>query len=164
MTVLTRDFLPQLKELDDRTIEAVEVPEWSVNGEPLTVYVRGLSGTDRDEFDMSMIEERRDSKGRRSQELNYSNLRARLVVRAVVDSDNPATAQLVFTPADIPWLGTKSAQGLQRVFAVAQRLSGLGNDDIEELTKELGKAPTDGSGTPSLLTSDTEASQTPSEQ
>jgi hypothetical protein len=143
--VLTRD---QIKVVDDRKIESVDVPEWGG-----MVYVRGLSGTDRDSFEMAMIESTRGTKGRRTQEVNLRNLRAKLVVRTAVDSDSPETAKPIFEMADVEWLGRKSAQALQRVYAVAQRLSGLSNEEVEELTVDLGEDQSDGSGSdsPSLL-------------
>jgi hypothetical protein len=139
-TVLTRD---QIKVVDDRKIESVEVPEWGG-----MVYVRGLSGTDRDSFEMAMIEQSR-GKGKRTQEVNLRNLRAKLVVRTAVDSDDTETAKPIFEMADIEWLGRKSAQALQRVYAVAQRLSGLSNEEVEELTTDLGEGQSDDSGSDS---------------
>ena len=147
-TVLTRDAI---RAVDARKIESVEVPEWGGS-----LFVRGLSGSDRDAFEMAMIEQK---KGKR-QEINLRNLRAKLVVRAVVDSDDPATAKPLFSPEDVDWLGKKSAAALQRVYAVAQRLSGLSNEDVEELTEELGEEESDGSGSDSPLLSATAPSQT----
>lgn len=142
-TVLTRD---QIKIVDDRKIEAVEVPEWGG-----MVYVRGLSGTDRDSFEMAMIEQKSGGKGRRTQEVNLRNLRAKLVVRSAVDGEDPETAKPIFEMADVEWLGRKSAQALQRVYAVAQRLSGLSNEDVEELTTDLGEGQSGDSGSDSPL-------------
>jgi hypothetical protein len=141
--VLTRD---QIKIVDDRRIEAVEVPEWGG-----VVYVRGLSGTDRDSFEMAMIEQRSAKGGRRTQEVNLRNLRAKLVVRTAVDSDDTETAKPLFEMADVEWLGRKSAQALQRVYAVAQRLSGLSNEEVEELTVDLGEGQSGDSGSDSPL-------------
>ena len=149
-TVLTRD---QIQIVDDRKIEAVEVPEWGG-----MVYVRGLSGTDRDSFEMAMIEQSR-GKGKRTQEVNLRNLRAKLVVRTAVDSADPETAKPIFEMSDIEWLGRKSAQALQRVYAVAQRLSGLSNEEVEELTTDLGEGQSGGSGSGSLLLLDTDLSR-----
>jgi hypothetical protein len=131
---------------DDRKIESVEVPEWSGS-----VFVQGLTGVDRDAFEMAMIEQKRGEKGKKAtQEVNLRNLRAKLV-RTAVDSDNVETAKPIFQLADIEWLGRKSAAALQRVYAVAQRLSGLSNEDVDELTTELGNAQSDGSGSDLLL-------------
>lgn len=149
-TVLTRD---QIFAADDRQIEFVKVPEWGGDDPEAGVFVRGLSGADRDSFEMGMLESKRDSKGRQRQEVNLRNLRAKLIVRCAVDSDNAAAAQPLFTLVDIEPLGRKSAAALQRVYAVAQRLSGLSNEDVEELTADLGEGQSDGSGSGSLLPS-----------
>jgi hypothetical protein len=42
-------------------------------------------------------------------------------------------------------LGKKSAAALNRVFEVAQRLSGITDDDVEELAKNSVGGPSDGS-------------------
>jgi len=47
----------------------------------------------------------------------------------------------LFTDADVKALGMKSAVALQRVFDVAQRLSGITSDDVDELAKELDENP-----------------------
>jgi hypothetical protein len=152
-TVLSRT---QIKTVKDRKIEFVPVPEWTDNHDPEAgVFVMGLTGTARDEFELSMI----DQKKGRLQSVNMQNLRARLIVLTAVDSDNLETARTIFSAEDITWLGKKSAQALQRVYAMAQKLSGLSNEDVEELTKELGEDLSDGSGTDSLLLLDTAPSQ-----
>lgn len=107
----------------DLVYEDVSVPEWGG-----TVRVRGLTGTERDALEGSIVEQR----GKKTS-VNMTNLRAKLIVNAVVDGDG----KRVFTSKDVDALGQKSAQALQRVFEVAQRLSGLSSDDVEELTKNL---------------------------
>ena len=42
---------------------------------------------------------------------------------------------------DATLLGDKSAQELQKVFAVAQRLSGITAEDVEELTEGIKENP-----------------------
>lgn len=118
--------------VDDRKLERVDVPEWGGH-----VWVRGLSGTERDTFERSVIQ----GKGR-NREVNLENFRSKLIVLAAVSKDG---VQL-FSRSQVSLLGTKSAAALQRVFAKAQDLSGLGDEDVEELTKELGKDLTDDSG------------------
>lgn len=151
-TVLTRD---EIFALDDRKIEWCPVPEWSTPDNERGVFIQGLSGTDRDSFDMAMIEQRQIGKGKISQELNFSNLRAKLVVRTAVDSEDPNVAKQIFTQADVEALGRKNGAALQRMYAVAQRLSGLSAEDVEELTKDLGEGQSSGSGSDSLPTSST---------
>lgn len=117
--------------------ETVEVPEWGGS-----VIVRGLSGTGRDAFEQTLVKQR----GRKT-EANLTNFRAKLMAYSVVDEHD----QLLFREEDIPILGRKSAIALERVYAVAMRLSRLSADDVEELTKELGEDQSDDSGFDSPL-------------
>lgn len=123
--LLSRDAI---KSADDRVVEQVPVPEWG--GE---VLVRSLSGKERDHFESSIVQQR----GNR-QVVNMKNARARLVVLSVVD----ANGDRMFGDADIAWLTEKSAAALQRVFNVAQRLSGITDEDLEEMKEDFGEGPT----------------------
>lgn len=114
--------------------EEVEVPEWGG-----TVVVRGMDGEGRDEFEASMLVERG---GQVVQDA--ANTRAKLAARCIID---PETREPMFTQQDVYALGKLSGAALNRVFAVASRLSGLRSDDIAELE---GKSPApDGDGSPS---------------
>ena len=126
--------------------ETVEVPEWGGS-----VIVRGLSGTGRDTFEASLVLQRG-----KKQEANLANFRAKLLAHSLVDE----AGRLLFTAADVPMLGRKSAIALERVYEVAQRLSRLSPDDVDELTAELGNDQSDGSGSDSQDTSDTDPSLT----
>jgi hypothetical protein len=118
MALLTRDAILQAEDLPK---ELVLIPEW--NGE---VYVRALTGAERDAFEQSIVEQ----KGK-STKMNLSNLRAKLVALTVVDE----AGKRIFSDRDAELLGQKSAIAINRVFEVAQRLSGLSQEDVEELTK-----------------------------
>lgn len=108
---------------DDLTTEVVEVPEWGGK-----VRVKGLTGEERDQFEASVIGENTKNKRR-----NLGNLRARLVAMAVVDGEGKA----LFKRGDIPALGRKSAAALDRVFEKAMELSGMRDEDIDELTENF---------------------------
>lgn len=114
--LLTREAILQAQDLPT---ERVYVPEW--NGE---LIVRGLTGAERDAFEQSIVEQRG-----KSARMNLRNIRAKLVALTVVDEQG----NRVFSDEDAEWLGKKSAAALNRVFEVAQRLSGLRSEDIEEL-------------------------------
>lgn len=116
MGYLTRD---QILGVPDIMREDVDVPEWGG-----TVCVKGLSGTERDAFEASMVG--------RNGAMKLDNIRAKLVSLAVVDPD---TGESLFSVGDVAILGGKSAAALNRVFGVAQRLAGLTESDIEELEK-----------------------------
>jgi hypothetical protein len=126
---LTRENILQAQDIQT---EEVEVPEWGG-----TVLVRGLMGEERDALEASMIE----GKGK-NYNVNLRNLRAKLVARSVVDENG----KRIFEDSDIAALGKKSATALARVYDVAQRLSGLSNEDVGELTKNSKAAPSEGSG------------------
>ena len=51
----------------------------------------------------------------------------------------------LFGLEDVPALQTKSASAMDRVFQVAQRLSGIGQEDIEETVKNSEKTQKSGS-------------------
>lgn len=115
----------------DRKMELVAVPEWGGS-----LYVRGITGRERDQFEASMTTQKRGD-----MTLNLRNVRAKLVILAACDSDGTA----LFNDDDILALGAKSSAALERVFAVAQRLAGMTKGDIEELAGNSETVPSDGS-------------------
>lgn len=127
---LTRD---QILTAQDISREEVHVPEWWDG----TVLVQGLNGEERDALEGSMIK----GKGKNA-EVNLANLRAKLVARSIVDEDG----NRLFSDHDIPALAKKSAAALDRVYTVAQRLSRITQEDVDELTKNSETAPSEGSG------------------
>lgn len=117
---------------DDRKTEDVAVPEWGG-----TVRVRALSGAERDAYEAGIVSLRGDG----TKSVNLKNLRGRLVSLSCVDEDGAR----LFTDEDAIALGDKSASALERVFDVARKLSGLSEDDVEELAEGFAPAPNDGS-------------------
>ncbi len=118
--------------VDDVHFEDVSVPEWGG-----MVRVKSLTGSERDGLEASMIE----GKGKNAN-VNLANLRAKLVARSIVDE----SGNRIFEDADIASLGRKSAAALNRVYEVAQRLSGITQEDVDELTKNSEAAQSAGSG------------------
>ncbi|MBM4570272.1 hypothetical protein GS534_24165 [Rhodococcus hoagii] len=114
--------------VDDRKTVKVSVPEWG--GE---VLVRTLSGRERDEFEASTV---KTNKGK--QEQNFDNFRARFVALCVVDEQGN---RLFATRQEVSMLGNKSVAALQRVFNEAQKLNGMTEQDVEELTESFEEAP-----------------------
>jgi len=115
---------------DDRQYDDIAVPEWGG-----TVRVRGMSGTQRDEYESSIIEQRGNDR-----KVNLRNARAKLVVRCVVDEEG----RTMFTVDDIAALGRKSAVALERIFDAARRLSGMTEGDVERLAENFEDDPSDG--------------------
>ena len=111
-TILKSDDLPR---------EEVEVEAWGGS-----VWVRTLTGSERDEFEESCVK----NKGKNSR-VNMTNIRARLCVLTICNKGG----ERLFDARDVDALGKKSALCLDLIFSVAQRLNGLGASDVEELSK-----------------------------
>lgn len=111
----------------DAQTEDVECPEWGG-----WIRLRGLTGRERDAFEAGIM------RGRgRNRQPDLRNLRARLIVACAIDEEG----NRLFSDADATMLGNKSARVIGRLFDAAQRLSGLSDDDIEELTEDFDDAP-----------------------
>ncbi|MBC7193862.1 hypothetical protein [Marinobacter sp.] len=116
--LLTKDDILQAQDLPT---ERVSVPEWG--GE---VIVRGLTGAERDKFEASIVVRKGDKT-----DFNPENMRAKLVALCVVDEQG----NRLFADEDVKLLGKKSAAALDRIFQIAQRLSGLNPSAVEEMAK-----------------------------
>ena len=126
MGILTKDAILSS---DDLRTEDVPCPEWGGD-----VRVRNLTGSERDQWEMWIV-------GPEGTERNTANIRARLVSLVAIDE---AGARL-FSDDDIKALGFKSAAALDRVFSVAQRLSGLTEASKEAMEADLSAGQEDGS-------------------
>lgn len=115
--LLSKDQITQIRALPT---EDVEVPEWGG-----TVRVRSLSAGERDDFEAAVVR----TKGKDVQ-VNRKNLRARLVAMCLVGDDGKTR---LLSDEDVVPLSYQSAAAVERVFAVAQRLSGLAPADVEQL-------------------------------
>ncbi len=104
-SILTADDLPR---------KPLTIPEWGV-----TVYVRTMTGSQRDAFEAAQIKD------------PYRDIRARMATYTVCDE----SGALLFTEADIPSLGAKSVRALDKIFALACRLNGVSKEDVDELKK-----------------------------
>ena len=91
---------------NDRPLRKLHVTDWDAD-----VYVRIMSGNERDAFEAEMIE-RRGTNGKQ----NLRGLRASLCVRVMCDEDGVR----LFDDADAEELGEKSAAALDQVFDAAQ--------------------------------------------
>jgi len=116
---------------DIKTI-TVAVPEWG--GE---VLVKTLTGTERDNFEQSLIGDDR--------KVSMTDARARLCAASIVDEEGSR----LFTDADIAALGQKSGKALDRVYSAASRVSGLTAADFEEMVKNSGMPGPQGDSTSS---------------
>jgi hypothetical protein len=130
-TVLSRDAL--LKAIAVPT-ERIDIPE--LGG---VVIVRGMTGQERDEFESSLIVGR----GRR-RDVDTSNIRAKLAVRCLIDEQGGR----LFKDEEADALGCVRADVLSRIYTAAQRLSGVTDEDIDEMGKS--SKPRTGATSPSV--------------
>lgn len=119
---LNRDDILKVKDLKVEKVQA-----WGG-----TVHVRGMTGAERDKFEAGIIQMRG-----KEQSLNLQNVRAKLCVLTLCDADGTR----LFEDNEMALLAEKSAVELQKVFAVAQRLSGITQEDVDELAEGLKESP-----------------------
>lgn len=115
MTLLSKQDI--LGSQDAKTQE-LDVPEWGGK-----VRVSTMSGFARDRFEASCIGKNGGVK--------HDNIRAKLVAACLIDDKG----ELLFTEKDVTALGKKSCSALDRIFAAAQTLNGIGDDEVEALAK-----------------------------
>ena len=130
---ITQDVMAELQRVPS---ESVVVP---VLG---PVMVRGMTGTERDAFEASLI------KGRgRNREVNLANMRAKLIAFCAVDDEGVR----LWSDADAEELGKGRADVLNRLYNVAARLSGITDEDAEELGKPSSQETSGSSSSGSLV-------------
>ena len=115
----------EILKVSDITSEGVAVPEWGGD-----VMVFGLTGRECDEYEQSLI----DMAGKKNR-VNLSDARAKLAVASIRDEKG----KWLFTIGNLEQLSKKSAKALDRIVKTAQRLSGLTDDDLEEMVKNSKK-------------------------
>lgn len=115
MAILTRE---QILSNSDLKTEIIDVPEWG--GE---VRVATMSGFARDRFEASVTG--------KNGGVNTQNIRAKLAAATIVDEHGTP----IFDENDIAKLGKKSCAALDRIFATAQRLNLITDQDVEGLAK-----------------------------
>lgn len=106
----------QLAALEKTPVQMVKV---AVLGD---VTVRGMTGEERDEFEQALM----TGKGR-NRDINLKNMRAKLVSYCAMDKDGGRMFP------DPTALGRIRADVLNKLFTVAQKLSGISEEDAEEL-------------------------------
>ncbi|MFD8471881.1 hypothetical protein ACFV2E_07455 [Streptomyces globisporus] len=116
MALLSKD---QIAAADDRRWEDVDVPEWGGS-----VRLLGLSGTERNAYQASLVVLGPNGS---VQKMNLADQTAKLLAKSLVDEN----FDRLFTDKDVKSLGAKNGAVLQRLFEVAQRLSGLRKEDVE---------------------------------
>ncbi|MGQ4513700.1 hypothetical protein [Streptomyces sp. DW26H14] len=102
----------------DVQIETVDVPEWGDK-----VHVKGLTGRELDDYQNSLRKIVRD------QVVVQPNAHSKLLVKALVDE----RGDRLFGDKDVDALARKSGRVLDRLWDVAARLSGITDEEQEEI-------------------------------
>ena len=119
-----------LLRMSDNLKESVLALASRVKVEPYTgagvegLHIKGLTGRERDSFESACFQQRG-----KERVMNTENIRAKLLVRALCNAEG----KRIFSDHDESALGALPASILDDMFAVAQRLSGLGEKDLKEI-------------------------------
>lgn len=116
---------------EDRATADVECPEWGG-----TVRLRSITGAQRDAFEQSCLIQ----KGR-ERRINMRNARAKLIIMCAVDE----TGGKLFSDEDLAALAKKNAKPIDRLYGEAQKLCGLSDDDMDDLTENFDDDQSEGS-------------------
>jgi hypothetical protein len=98
------------------------------------VYVREMTGYEKDVWEKSMVKEKPSGNKLKpvEYEVDIEGFRAKLAVVTVCDADG----NLIFKPTDVKTLNNViSASNLDRIIIVAQRLNAITENDKEEILK-----------------------------
>ena len=129
MTLLSRNSL-----LAKEKIEIVEVDLGKDDkGEPQSVFVRQMSGRERDVWGRSFVKEIKDNRGTViGHDQAFEDFRAKLAVVTVCNSEG----MLILKPSDAPILSQNmSAATLEKIVNAAQRLNAITEEDKEAIVK-----------------------------
>lgn len=138
------DLKNLILEADDLPFEEVSVPEWKA-----TVFVRALSGSARDDWELYRLNKREEAdelekKGvKQDKYAEWRNLRASLLVRTLFDADG----NRIFSDAEEEDLGKKNGNILDRLYTVANKLNATGPGDEDKLLGNSEGDPEDTSPT-----------------
>lgn len=106
--------------VDDTQRELVKIDEWGVE-----VEIRGMSGAAR----ASISQDAANNNGN----VDMKRMMPEIVVQCVFD---PETGEQVFDSADKDAVMGKSGAALDKIVAVAMRLSGFGEKAVDEAGKD----------------------------
>ena len=120
MEALSREAILKRGDLE---VQELEVPEWGG-----CVFLRPMSGAQRDEFEQLAMERRS------GQSVDIRGLKVKLVCASVCNAEG----KLLFAGNDDEKkLNEKSASAINRIFQAAARLNGLTEEDIQEIAENL---------------------------
>lgn len=106
------------------------------------VFVRQMTGRERDRFERSLMRDVRDKRGNLTYERVLDDFRAKLVVNTICDE----SGKLLLKADDISTLSQNmSAAKLELLVNKSQELNRISEEDKEEIIKNLEDSPIDSS-------------------
>ena len=108
----------------DVKLEKINVPEWGGD-----VYLKTLSGTERDAFEDAYSTDR------------MKNFRPRFLVLTLCDKDG----NRLFTDEEVATLGKKSSAVIAKLFDKAWALNAFRNEDVDAMGKDSPSDQSEGS-------------------
>lgn len=113
------------------TKEKLEIVKVQLNPKQ-HVFVRQMTGAERDQFEQTMLVKTTDKKGNATYESSTENYRAKLAVITVCNEEGA----LLFKSGDHLTLGkAMSALTLEKIIKVAQEINGITGKDEEAIVK-----------------------------
>lgn len=123
MALLNRKSLLKKEDLDIKKV--------NLNKEDF-VFVRQMTGRERDSFEQSIMEIKQDGKGNQTVRQNLKDFRAKLIVHTVCDEDG----KNILETKDFETLSKNmSAATLEKLVNEAQKLNGMSQNDVDDLVK-----------------------------
>ena len=123
MKVLTREDLLKKEILRKEKVDL---------GKDEYVFVRQMTGRERDRFEQSLVKEVMDDKGQSEFKRSLDDFRAKLAVQTVCDEDG----NNLLRPEDVSTLSQNmSAARLELIVNKAQELNRISEEDKKNLTK-----------------------------
>lgn len=101
------------------------------------IRMRGLTGDELTTYQEGMTVQKNGQ-----QKVNAKHAMAKLIVLSAINAtdDNPTDTSPYFVKSDVLKLSQMAAKAIMPMFEVAQKLSGLSDDDMKELTEGFTEA------------------------
>lgn len=96
----------------------------------VSLTVQGMTGTERDAWEAAQL----FKNGRRKGEVNAENLRAKLIVRCLINEDGSR----MFEDNEVAMVGSQPAHVVNKLYEACQRLNNMRDEDLDELKKASG--------------------------
>ncbi len=130
--------------IEDADAEWVDLSRWA--GDGAGVWIRSMTAEERDGYEQGLIKQ---SQGRNARggsvEMDLRNARAKLVARCAVNAEVDGVR--IFTDGDAAKIGKKNAPMIDALYDVASRVSGIRQEDLDEVLKDFEDGPAEGGST-----------------